>query len=87
MLVDGVCGVVGCSDEEAMEVDSGPTSQQAEGSIDDRLPTSDTCFFTLKLPKYSSSGILRDRLVFAITHCTAIDRDFDVNNDWGDVEE
>ncbi|CEM01772.1 unnamed protein product [Vitrella brassicaformis CCMP3155] len=75
------------SDEEAMEVDSGPTSQQAEGSIDDRLPTSDTCFFTLKLPKYSSSGILRDRLVFAITHCTAIDRDFDVNNDWGDNEE
>ena len=40
------------------------------------LPTSHTCFFTLDLPNYKSQIILRERLLYAISHCTVIDTDF-----------
>jgi len=32
----------------------------------DKLPTSSTCFNTLKLPTYSSEKVLRERLLYAI---------------------
>lgn len=42
---------------------------------DARFPKADTCFFNLELPAYSSKAVLRDRLVFAITHTTSMDAD------------
>jgi len=43
---------------------------------DQTLPTAGTCGFTLKIPFYSSEGVLRDRLVYAIENGnTAIDAD------------
>lgn len=44
--------------------------------VDALLPTAHTCFFELILPAYSSRQILRERLLFAIKHCVAIDTDF-----------
>lgn len=44
--------------------------------IDRYLPEAQTCFFTLSLPNYSSSEILREKLLQAITSCKAIDTDF-----------
>ena len=32
-------------------------------------------FFSLELPAYSSAEVLYQRLLYAITHCTAIDAD------------
>jgi len=43
------------------------------GCGDSRLPKADTCFFTLHLPHYSSSSILREKLLYAIKHCADMD--------------
>ena len=43
---------------------------------DERMPTSATCYFSLKLPKYSTYEILRDRLRYVINNCCSIDIDF-----------
>jgi hypothetical protein len=32
----------------------------------DRLPSSSTCYSTLKLPNYRRAGTLRDKLLYAI---------------------
>jgi hypothetical protein len=43
---------------------------------EDTLPISHTCFFSLELPDYSTYEVLRDKLLFAIMNCLAIDIDF-----------
>jgi len=40
---------------------------------DASLPQAATCFFTLKMPNYSSERILREKFLYAITNCFAID--------------
>jgi hypothetical protein len=42
---------------------------------DDYLPISHTCFFSLELPRYSSLEIMHEKILYAITHCIAIDAD------------
>ncbi|EPY15055.1 hypothetical protein STCU_12370 [Strigomonas culicis] len=39
------------------------------------LPTSSTCFFTLRLPSYSSDQKMKERLLYASRQCKAIDAD------------
>ncbi|XP_076815895.1 putative E3 ubiquitin-protein ligase HERC1 isoform X3 [Clavelina lepadiformis] len=41
----------------------------------DSLPTSQTCFFQLRLPPYSSQAAMAERLRYAIRHCRSIDMD------------
>ncbi|KAL7066003.1 HECT domain-containing family protein, partial [Cryptosporidium serpentis] len=48
---------------------------------DERLPIATTCGFRLSLPKYSSKKILRERLLYAIHNCVAIDLDAYVVHD------
>lgn len=48
---------------------------QADRSPDDYLPISHTCFFSLELPRYSSLDIMHRKILYAITHCVAIDAD------------
>eukprot|EP01012_Entosiphon_sulcatum_P013944 TRINITY_DN19103_c0_g1_i1.p1 TRINITY_DN19103_c0_g1~~TRINITY_DN19103_c0_g1_i1.p1 ORF type:complete len:4696 (+),score=503.71 TRINITY_DN19103_c0_g1_i1:1491-14090(+) len=43
---------------------------------DNYLPLSHTCFFSLELPSYSCKEVMAQRLLYAITHCQAIDTDF-----------
>jgi len=50
---------------QIMKVDKDPNS----------LPTAQTCFFQLRLPPYRTKETLRDRLIYAIQHCRAIDMD------------
>ncbi|KAL9653011.1 hypothetical protein ABK040_015526 [Willaertia magna] len=40
------------------------------------LPLSHTCFFSIELPSYSSKEIMKEKLLYAITNCKAIDIDF-----------
>ena len=56
----------------------------AHRNDDNVLPISHTCFFTLELPKYSSKQIMKQKLLYAIQHCEAIDTDFNVaqNVNW-----
>ena len=46
------------------------------GKIDESLPISHTCFFHLELPEYTTKENLKNKILYAITHCTAIDLDF-----------
>ncbi|XP_077974377.1 putative E3 ubiquitin-protein ligase HERC1 isoform X2 [Styela clava] len=41
----------------------------------DSLPTSQTCFFQLRLPSYSSQEVLAEKLRYAIHNCISIDMD------------
>jgi len=43
---------------------------------DKYLPTSQTCFFSISLPKYTSQETMTDRLLYAIKHCVDMDNDF-----------
>ncbi len=43
-----------------------PFTIQRTAARDDALPTSSTCFHTLKLPAYSRMSVLRDKLLMAI---------------------
>jgi len=51
------------------------TNKSVSGIVDNYLPVSHTCFFTLDLPCYTCKQVMREKLVYAITHCQAIDLD------------
>jgi len=51
------------------------TNKSVSGNPDGYLPHSHTCFFTIDLPPYSTKPIMREKIVYAITHCQAIDLD------------
>lgn len=43
-----------------------------EGASDDDLPTAETCFFNVNVPKYSSYDIMRQKIHLAVTYCSSI---------------
>ncbi|CAF4110990.1 unnamed protein product, partial [Adineta steineri] len=49
------------------------------GNVDQTLPLSHTCTFTMDLPEYSTIEIIYERLDYAITHCSSIDGDGNMN--------
>jgi other hect domain ubiquitin protein ligase E3 len=54
------------------------------GNQDGMLPRSDTCFFNLELPKYSSKSVLKERILLAInTDCDSMNAD----NNADDMDE
>jgi len=46
----------------------------------DSLPIAHTCFFSIDLPPYKSFKQCRDKLLYAINNCQAIDVDFNPNS-------
>ena len=46
------------------------------GIADALLPVAHTCFFQLALPGYSSESVMKQKLLYAIHNCHAIDADF-----------
>ena len=54
---------------------------------DSFLPTAHTCFFSIDLPRYSTFEVMRDKLRYAFTHCTAIDTDGAPREVWSDDED
>ncbi|OQS01680.1 regulator of chromosome condensation (RCC1)-like protein [Achlya hypogyna] len=48
---------------------------KAVGKADSYLPLAHTCFFSIDMPAYSSKAVMREKLLYAITHCSAIDAD------------
>ncbi|UJR34786.1 hypothetical protein I4U23_027567 [Adineta vaga] len=49
-------------------------------AINGALPRAHTCSFALDLPEYSSGSIMYDRLNYAITNCSSIDGDGNMND-------
>jgi len=47
------------------------TPQNCDGS----LPIAHTCFFTIDIPRYSSEEIMREKFLYAVKFCQAIDTD------------
>nr|CCC47339.1 conserved hypothetical protein, fragment [Trypanosoma vivax Y486] len=45
------------------------------GGAANSLPTGATCFFTLRLPEYSSVDIMREKVLYAVRQCATIDGD------------
>ena len=52
------------------------------GNVNNYLPVSHTCFFTIDLPAYTTKDAMRSKLLYAITHCTAIDLDGTASGGW-----
>eukprot|EP01084_Bolivina_argentea_P059585 108835_1 len=50
-------------------------SSKTQKEIDQLLPTAATCYFQLKIPKYSNKDIMKKRLLYASIHCSSIDLD------------
>ena len=44
-------------------------------NADEHLPTSQTCFFSIKLPPYSCAAVLREKLLYAIKNSPTMDAD------------
>lgn len=64
------------SEVEEVTFTVGPHLQARDsGEPDKYLPTSHTCFMALSLPCYSSQEVTKQRLLFAINNCNAIDAD------------
>ncbi|KAL8272500.1 hypothetical protein Esti_003623 [Eimeria stiedai] len=62
--------------EWRMTVDFETSENEQPMVIDDnRLPTAATCSFRLLMPFYSSTDVMKQRLLYAISNCTAIDLD------------
>eukprot|EP00613_Pedinella_sp_CCMP2098_P009865 CAMPEP_0171646722 /NCGR_PEP_ID=MMETSP0990-20121206/34963_1 /TAXON_ID=483369 /ORGANISM="non described non described, Strain CCMP2098" /LENGTH=501 /DNA_ID=CAMNT_0012223675 /DNA_START=121 /DNA_END=1628 /DNA_ORIENTATION=- len=56
----------------------------AKAEPDSHLPHSQTCFFTLSLPFYSSQEVCFRKLLYAIDNATTMDDDFQNREVWGD---
>ncbi|CAF3952910.1 unnamed protein product, partial [Rotaria sordida] len=52
---------------------------EISGNVDEALPKSYTCVFTLQLPAYSTKEVMYERLNYAITYCSSIDTDGRMN--------
>jgi len=53
---------------------------QSEINPDEYLPIAQTCFFSLSLPKYSSTMVCLNKLKYAIKNATLMDADFVMRN-------
>jgi hypothetical protein len=63
------------------------TRYNPSGPVDNYLPVSHTCFFTIDLPAYTSKDVMREKLLYAITHCQAIDLDKVASGGWEESAE
>eukprot|EP00474_Spongospora_subterranea_P006862 CRZ07320.1 hypothetical protein [Spongospora subterranea] len=53
---------------------------QFTGHADHQLPQSHTCFFSIALPPYSSTVVLRHKLLYAARNCQTLDRDLKLSD-------
>ena len=60
------------------------TRSNPNGPVNNYMPVSHTCFFTLDLPAYTNKDAMRTKLLYAITHCTDIDLDGSAGAGWED---
>ena len=53
--------------------------------VNEYLPAAHTCFFQLELPRYTNLEAMHRRMLYAITHCSAIDGDASLNRGGADM--
>lgn len=52
------------------------------GDPDKYLPVAHTCFFTLDLPSYTNKNAMKEKLLYAVVNCKAIDLDGQAGQGW-----
>jgi hypothetical protein len=64
-----------------------PDAHKQEEQRDDDLllPRSQTCFFALNLPAYSSFEVMKKKLMYAMEHCQSMDADFKLSENEAEV--
>ena len=62
------------------------TRSNPSGPVNNYMPVSHTCFFTLDLPAYTNKDAMKQKLLYAITHCTAIDLDGSAGAGWEETD-
>ncbi|CAF4614895.1 unnamed protein product, partial [Rotaria sp. Silwood2] len=77
-FVWGRCTLPNCDDDFGTKFRIEPYILSNE-FIDGALPRAHTCTFVLDLPDYSTIDIMYDRLNYAITYCSSIDGDGNMN--------
>ncbi|KPA76362.1 hypothetical protein ABB37_07709 [Leptomonas pyrrhocoris] len=66
---------------DAQQLSGNPAQDADLATCDDaRLPHASTCFYWLRLPRYSSAAVMAEKLLFAIEQCVDIDADFRVHD-------
>ena len=73
----------GSVDEFPMNFKVAEPNPAAKERPDSHLPHSQTCFFTLKLPFYSSQEVCFRKLLYAIDNATTMDDDYHNRETWG----
>mmetsp|Transcript_7887 Transcript_7887/g.7758 ORF Transcript_7887/g.7758 Transcript_7887/m.7758 type:complete len:270 (-) Transcript_7887:37-846(-) len=58
------------------------TRYNPPGQVNNYLPISHTCFFTIDLPPYTTKEAMKSKLLYAVTHCTDIDLDGTASGGW-----
>jgi len=58
------------------------TRYNPPGVVNNYLPVSHTCFFTIDLPAYTNKETMKNKLLYAVTHCTDIDLDGSASGGW-----
>jgi hypothetical protein len=71
------------ADEFSMNFKIVEPKPAARENPDSHLPHSQTCFFTLSLPFYSSEKVCFTKLLYAIDNATTMDDDFQNRETWG----
>jgi len=71
------------ADEFSMNFKIVEPKPAAREAPDSHLPHSQTCFFTLSLPFYSSQEVCFRKLKYAIENATTMDDDFMNRETWG----
>ncbi|CAG9317539.1 unnamed protein product [Blepharisma stoltei] len=62
------------------------TRYNPPGAVNNYLPVTHTCFFTIDLPPYTTRDAMKNKLLYAITHCSAIDLDGSASAGWEDAD-
>ena len=70
-------------DEFAMPFKITEPKPAAKTDPDSHLPHSQTCFFTLSLPFYSSEDVCFAKLLYAVENATTMDDDYQNRETWG----
>eukprot|EP01129_Flabellula_baltica_P002653 TRINITY_DN1246_c0_g1_i2.p1 TRINITY_DN1246_c0_g1~~TRINITY_DN1246_c0_g1_i2.p1 ORF type:complete len:3131 (-),score=718.92 TRINITY_DN1246_c0_g1_i2:9-8252(-) len=48
----------------------------SEDDPDSHLPTAQTCFFAISIPKYTSAEVAKEKITYAIENCVDLDNDY-----------
>ena len=59
---------------------------KTERCADEFYPTAQTCFFTLKIPDFTTEDVCHERLRYAVNNCVSMDADVRLHDGelWGD---